>query len=232
MRQRRQEGESSSIYLNASTRLLAIRAFAAQTRGPLILLAMLLVLSLFGAYRLRCATRNAASRRMRRRARLQHVARHWIALGLLPPMLCAYLLAPLAPLPLVRLVILFHSYRLFSCCRLLSHHRFAWCCIASAGVYAFSAFAAWMAFSPATKREVQIRPSTGRLRFLRDSAAALTHSAFEAEGNSGYASPPGDKARRPHSRRLAVGKLVGLCQTGAVPGDTVPVTVRLSPSAC
>jgi hypothetical protein len=50
--QRREEGESKDIYLNASTRLLAIRAFAVQTRVALILLAMFLFLSWFGAYRL------------------------------------------------------------------------------------------------------------------------------------------------------------------------------------
>ena len=34
------------------------------------------------------------------------IARHWVALGILPPLLIAFLLAPLAPLPLIGLAIL------------------------------------------------------------------------------------------------------------------------------
>lgn len=185
MRQRRQEGESSSIYLNASTRLLAIRAFAAQTRGPLILLAMLLVLSLFGAYRLRCATRNLQATD-EQRTRFQQVVRHWIALGLLPPMLCAYLLAPLAPLPLVSIVIL------FSCIPIVyllppfiaPPLRMVLYCLS--GVYGFSAFAAWTAFSPATKREVQFLLQLAVFVFFAILLRPSRTPRSRAEGNSGY----------------------------------------------
>jgi small-conductance mechanosensitive channel len=154
MNQRRQEGESSTIYLNASTRLLAIRAFATQTRGPLILLAVLLFLSLLGAYRLRCATRNLQPTD-EQSARFLQVARRWIALGLLPPMLCAYLLAPLAPLPLVGIVILCSFIPIVYLLPpfIAPPLRIVLYCLS--GVYGLSAFTAWTAFSPSTKREVQ-----------------------------------------------------------------------------
>ncbi|MGD0930880.1 MAG: mechanosensitive ion channel domain-containing protein [Candidatus Korobacteraceae bacterium] len=152
--QRRQEGESSDIYLTASTRMQAIRAFAGQTRGALTLLAMLLLLSLFGAHRLYTAARYAQPADAQS-ALLQHIARHWIGLALLPPMVGAYLLAPMAPLPLVGLVILisFIPIVLLLPPFIAPPFRIVLYCLA--GVYGLSAFIAWMAFSPATKREVQ-----------------------------------------------------------------------------
>jgi len=154
MNQRRQEGESSDIYLTASTRLQAIRAFAMQTRGALILLATFLFLSLFGAYRLRAATR-VLQPADTQSAQVVNVARHWIALGLLPPMLCAYLLAPMAPLPLVGLVILFSFIPIVVLLPPFIAPPFRIVLYCLAVVYGLSAFTAWMAFSPATKREVQ-----------------------------------------------------------------------------
>jgi len=152
--QRRQEGESGDIYLTASTRLQAIRAFAMQTRGALILLAMFLLLSLFGAYRLHTATRYAQPTDTQP-ALMLHIARHWIALGLLPPMLCAYLLAPSAPLQLVGLVILVSFIPIIVLLPPFIAPPFRIVLYCLAGVYGLSAFTAWMAFSPATKREVQ-----------------------------------------------------------------------------
>ncbi len=154
MSQRRQEGESKDIYLSASTRLLAIGAFATQTRGFLILLALFLFLSLFGAYRLRSATRYAQPTDAQP-ALMLHIARHWIALGLLPPMLCAYLLAPMAPLTLVGLIVLVSFIPIVVLLPpfIAPPLRIVLYCLA--GVYALSAFTAWVAFSPATKREVQ-----------------------------------------------------------------------------
>ncbi len=152
--ERRQEGESKDIYLSASTRLLVIGAFAVQTRGFLILLALFLFLSLFGAYRLRTATRYAQPTDAQP-ALMQHIARQWIALGLLPPMLCAYLLAPMAPLTLVGLIVLVSFIPIIVLLPpfIAPPLRIVLYCLA--GVYALSAFTAWMAFSPATKREMQ-----------------------------------------------------------------------------
>ena len=152
--QRRQEGEASGIYLTASARLAGIRAFALQTRGAVALLTLLLLLSLFGAYRLRVATRSLQSADTQS-AQVANVARHWMALGLLPPLLFAYLLAPLAPLPLVGLAILISFIPILLLLPRFIAPPFRMVLYFLAGVYALSAFIAWMSFSPATKREVQ-----------------------------------------------------------------------------
>jgi small-conductance mechanosensitive channel len=183
--QRRQEGESKDIYLTASARLSAIGAFATQTRGGLILLAMSLFLSLFGAYRLHIATRYAQPTDAQP-ALMLHIARHWIALGLLPPMLCAYLLAPMAPLPLVGLVILFSFIPIVVLLPPFIAPPFRIVLYCLAVVYGLSAFTAWMAFSPATKREVQ---SVLQLVVFVFFAILLRPSRTprpQGEGNSGW----------------------------------------------
>lgn len=151
---RRQEGEQSRINIAATTRLIGIRAFASQAKGSLILLAVLLILSLLGAYRLNVAKRGQQPADADE-ALVLHLARHWVALGLLPPLLFGYLLAPLAPLPLIGLVILVSFVPILVLLPPFIAPRFRILLFCLAGVYAASACVAWMSFSPAAKREVQ-----------------------------------------------------------------------------
>ncbi len=183
--QRRQEGENNNIYLNASTRLLAIRAFATQTRGALVLLTILLFLSLLGTYRLRCATRCAPPTGAQPEL-VRHIARHWIALGLLPPMLCVYLLAPLAPVPLVGLVILISFFPITVLLPPFIAPPFRIVLYCLAGVYGLSAFIAWMAFSPATKREVQSVLQLVVFVFFAILLRPSRTPRSKGEGNSGW----------------------------------------------
>jgi small-conductance mechanosensitive channel len=184
MNQRRQEGESGGIYLTAFTRLQAIRAFALQTRGALVLLAMLLFLSLFGAYRLHTAARYAQPDTQP--ALMQHIARHWIALGLLPPMLGAYLLAPSAPLPLVGLVILVSFIPIVVLLPPFIAPPFRIVLYCLAVVYGLSAFTAWMAFSPSTKREVQFVLQLVVFVFFAILLRPSRTPRSKGEGNSGW----------------------------------------------
>ena len=183
--QRRQEGEATDIYLNASTRLLAIRAFAMQTRGPLVLLAVLLFLSLFGAYRLHIAARQSQPTDDQSTL-MQHLARHWIALGLLPAMLCAYVLAPLAPLPLVGLVILVSFVPIVVLLPPFIAQPFRIVLYCLAGVYGLSAFTTWMAFSPSTKREVQFSLQLVVFIFFAILLRPSRTPHSKGEGNSGW----------------------------------------------
>ncbi len=161
--QRRQMGEDTSAYLPASTRLLGIRAFAMQAAGALAALGLLLLLSLFGAYRLHVLTRGLQPAN-EEQAQVLHIAKHWIALGMLPPLLCGYLLAPLAPVQLIGLVILISFVPTLILLPPFIQPRFRLVLYCLAGVYTFSAFIGWMAFSPAHKREVQFL--TGLLVFV------------------------------------------------------------------
>jgi len=182
--QRRQEGETSGIYLTASARLAGIRAFAQQARGAVALLTLLLLLSLFGAYRLRAATR-ALQAGDTQSAQVVNVARHWMALGLLPPLLCAYLLAPLAPLSLVGLVILISFIPILLLLPPFIAPPFRMVLYFLAGVYGLSAFIAWMSFSPATKREVQFALELVVFVLFAILLRPSRTSRSKGEGNSG-----------------------------------------------
>ena len=151
---RRQEGETSRINIASTSRMIGIRAFASQAKGSLVLLSFLLMLSLFGAYRLNVAKRGQQPADADE-ALVLHLARHWIALGLLAPLLFGYLLAPLAPLPLIGLVILVSFVPILILLPPFIAPRFRILLFCLAGVYGASAVVGWMSLSSAAKREVQ-----------------------------------------------------------------------------
>jgi small-conductance mechanosensitive channel len=152
--QRRQQGENNLVYVAASTRLLGIRAFAVQAQGALTALLLLLIVSLVGTYRLHRAAANLHANNAEQEEVL-HIARHWIALGLLPPLLCAYLLAPIAPLALIGLAILISFIPILRLLPPIVSPHFRRLLYSLTGVYALSAFIAWLSFSAVIKREVQ-----------------------------------------------------------------------------
>ncbi len=88
-------------------------------------------------------------------ARVVEIARHWIALGMLPPLLGAFLLAPVAPFSLIGLVILASFVPILLLLPPFIKPRFRLLLYGLAGVNTLSAFVTWMAFSPIHKREVQ-----------------------------------------------------------------------------
>jgi small-conductance mechanosensitive channel len=152
--QRRQAGENKELFQTAGNRLLGIVAFLEQTRGVIICLLILMVFCLLGAYRLNVRTRHKIPR-TEEQGEVLHVARHWIALGVLPPLLFAYLLAPLAPLSLIGLVILASFVPILILLPRLIGPRFRLLLYCIAAVYIFNAFVAWISFSPTHKREMQ-----------------------------------------------------------------------------
>lgn len=152
--QRRQVGENKELFQTASNRLIGIRAFVVQTGGTIICLLIFLALCLVGAYHLNVRTR-AMLPQNEEQAEALHIARHWIALGVLPPLLFAYLLAPLAPLSLIGLVILASFIPILILLPPLIRPRFRLLLYCIAAVYTFNAFVAWVSFSPTHKREIQ-----------------------------------------------------------------------------
>jgi potassium-dependent mechanosensitive channel len=152
--QRREIGENKELFSSAANRLLGIRAFVIQARGAILALLVLLVLSLAAAYRLHLQVRSMVPD-TEAQIKALNITRHWIALGVLPPLLFAYLLAPLAPLPLIGLVILASFIPILILLPPLIHPRFRLLLYCIAGVYSFNAIVAWISFSPAHKREMQ-----------------------------------------------------------------------------
>jgi len=151
---RRQMGENSQLYVSAASRLGMVHAFAAHVRGALVALFLLLLASMFGAYRLYRATRGVEPGTPARATALLLVRRWW-ALGLLPPVWCSYLLAPLAPLPLISLVTILSFVPILSLLPPLIPARLRLLLYGLSGVYLVSACVAWTGFSPFYKRQAQ-----------------------------------------------------------------------------
>jgi len=151
---RRQQGEIPDFFGNAGARVIGIKSFAQENSGAFLGLAVLLLLSLFGAYRLSLATRGTQPAD-ELQARALAITRHWFALGIVPPLLVAFLLAPLAPLPLIGLAILLSFIPILALLLPLIDplFRMPLCCLV--GVYVFNAVLSWITLSSVAKREVQ-----------------------------------------------------------------------------
>jgi potassium-dependent mechanosensitive channel len=151
---RRQQGETPDFLGDARARVIGIKAFAQENSGAFFALAVLLLLSLFGAYRLSTAIRGIQPRDELQSHALA-ITRHWFALGILPPLLVAFLLAPLAPLPLIGLAILVSFISILVLLPPLIEPLFHLPLYCLVGVYVFNAVLTWITLSSAAKREVQ-----------------------------------------------------------------------------
>ena len=159
---RRQQEEPPEILQNATARVVGIEYFARENSAMFAVLAVLLLLSLFGAYKLSVATRGIKPASDLQTSALE-ITQHWVGLGLLPPLLLGMLLAPYAPLPLIGLAILISFYSILTLLPPLIERRFRIPLYCVVGVYFFNAILIWVGLSPATKREVQFLGSTAAL---------------------------------------------------------------------
>ena len=143
-----------NFFANTKTRVVGIKSFVRENSGVFALLAALLLLSLFGAYRL-----SGRARWIQPTGELQahalEIARHWVALGILPPLLIAFLLAPLAPLPLIGLAIVLSFFSILVLLPPLIGPRFHLPLYCLMGVYVFNGVLVWATLSSSAKRELQ-----------------------------------------------------------------------------
>jgi len=160
---RQQDEQSVSYFHNTSSRLVAIRSFVRENAGIFLTLAVVFVLCLFLAYQLYRAT-HGLQPGDEQQAQALATIRHWLALGLLPPLLLAFLLAPVAPLALVGLAIVLSFYSIIVLLPPLVGPQFRPLLFWLVAVYMFNATLAWLTLSPAARREIQ---------FLGSTAAAL-----------------------------------------------------------
>ncbi len=152
--QRRQIGENTEFYLASTDRLRTIQTFARESRGAIGFLLILFVLTLFGTYRLYLLTRDKTTDD-ECVAKVVRITRHWIALGILPPLLLGYLLAPLAPLPLIGLGILVSLVPVIILLPPLIGPKYRTLLYGLFGVYVLNAVVGWFSLSAIHKREVQ-----------------------------------------------------------------------------
>src|SRR5271165_1953894 len=151
---RRQMEGTPDFFGNTKERVIGIKSFVLENVGVFALLAVLLLLSLFGAYRLSVRT-HGIQPADELQAHALEIARHWVALGILPPLLIAFLLAPLAPLPLIGLAILLSFFSIVVLLPLLIGPRFHLPLYCLMGVYVFNGVLVWVTLSSSAKRELQ-----------------------------------------------------------------------------
>ena len=156
---RRQQGETPGFFGNAGARMIGIQAFAEANARAFWGLAVLLLLSLFAAYQLSVAT-HGSQPADELQARALQITRHWFALGILPPLVAAFLLTPVAPLSLIGLTILFSFISILTLVPPLIDPLFRAPLYCLAGVYVINAVLTWITLSSATRREVQFLVST------------------------------------------------------------------------
>src|SRR5208283_397505 len=146
--------ETPDFFANTRGRVVSIKSFVRENSGVFAFLAALLLLSVFGAYRLSARTRGIQPAD-ELQARALEIARHWVALGTLPPLLIAFLLAPLAPLPLISLAIVLSFFSIVVLLPPLIGPRFHLPLYCLMGVYVFNGVLIWVTLSSSAKRELQ-----------------------------------------------------------------------------
>lgn len=151
---RREVGESRNVFGSVSTRWISIVAFFKENRGVIAFNIVLLLVSLMLSRRLFEVTRDKPPADDLE-AEAFRVFSHWFAVGLLPPMIVAYLLAPSAPVALVGLLILVSFFPILIILPTLLSRRFLLLLYVFAAVYAFNWLLGWIGLTPPIRREVQ-----------------------------------------------------------------------------
>ncbi len=151
---RRQQEEPSEFLEGASARVIGIESFAQENPGVFVGFVVVLLLSFFGAYELSVVTRGILPSGELQAHALEIVS-HWVALGMLPPLLLTFLLAPYAPLSLVGIAILLSFFSILVLLPPLIEPGFRIPLYCLAAVYIFNAALMWVTLSATAKSEAQ-----------------------------------------------------------------------------
>jgi potassium efflux system protein len=149
---RRRVGEDFSLSSSVNSRWIAITTFVRDNVPSFIFLFSLALVSIVGARHLYVLTRNKIPEDDLE-ADAQRVLKHWFALGLLPPLVIGYALAPSAPITVIGLVVLISFIPILLILPPLLEARFRLLLYFLAGMYAFNVVVAWLTVSPSAKRE-------------------------------------------------------------------------------
>jgi potassium-dependent mechanosensitive channel len=150
---RRQQGENRILYTSARTRWLSIGAFLRERTGAVVFLCILLGASLLLAYRVH----RAASRRHLEQALPDDASLlidHWVALGLLAPLLTSYVFAPSAPFSLIGLTVLFSFFPILRLLAPMLRPSYRKALFGLAAYYAALILIGWAPLPAVLKREL------------------------------------------------------------------------------
>ena len=151
---RRELGESRTVFNSVNSRWISITSFLKENKGVLAFLVALLLASLGFARRLYEITRDKQPAD-EIEAEAYRILRHWIAVGLLPPLVLGYMLAPAAPVALLGLVILVSFFPILIILPSFLNRRLRLLLYFFAATYALNWTVSWMSLNPSTRRELQ-----------------------------------------------------------------------------
>ncbi len=151
---RREQGESSSVFRTVTGRWISIVAFLQENRGTILFLVLLFIGSELAAYRLKQIVKDKQPGDQIE-ADTYRILEHWFAVGLLPPLIMGYLLAPSAPVTLLGLVILVSFFPILIILPPLLNRRLRLVLYVFAAIYAFNWTVSWINLNAVSRRELQ-----------------------------------------------------------------------------
>ena len=150
---RHQMGETHRNYGSVSDRLIAIRAFFHENAGAMVICVILLIVSQMLAYRLHVRVKSVRPEQDLD-PMVGLILSHWLALGLLPPLMFGYLLVPNAPMALIGLAILVSFVPILKLLPPFLDRRGKLMLYVLVAFSGFTAAIAWTPVSPIHKREL------------------------------------------------------------------------------
>jgi len=154
VRSRRVVGETTSVFHSVSNRWISVTSFLKENRGALIFLLFLFIACEVMAKRLHDIVRDKPpSDEIEVDA--YRVLSHWFAVGLLPPLVAGYLLAPSAPVTLLGFVILVSFIPILVVLPPLLYPRLRKLLYLFAAIYGLNWALSWIGLSFSSRRELQ-----------------------------------------------------------------------------
>ena len=151
---RHEQGETSSVFRSVTGRWISIVAFLQENRGTILFLILLFFGSELLSYHLHQIVKNKQPDD-EIEADTYRILEHWFAVGLLPPLILGYALAPSAPVTLLGLVILVSFFPILIILPPLLSRPLRLVLYAFAVIYAFNWAVSWISLNPVSRRELQ-----------------------------------------------------------------------------
>ncbi len=151
---RREQGESSSVFRTVTGRWISVVAFLRENRGTILFLILLFIGSELLSYRLHQIVKDKQPSD-EIEADTYRILDHWFAVGLLPPLILGYVLAPSAPVTLLGFVILVSFFPILIILPPLLNRRLRLVLYVFAAIYAFNWTVSWINLNPVSRRELQ-----------------------------------------------------------------------------
>ncbi len=162
---RRQTGESAGLFNSVNSRMVAVAYYLAEQGTAIVVLLAVWIGSLTLAKRLHSMVRGKQPEDDLE-ADAYRILRHWMALGLLPPLILGYALAPSAPITLLGFIIVLSFVPILIILPPLISSRMRVLLYAFAALYGFNWTVALLGLGPVIRRDVQFFSNLALFAFL------------------------------------------------------------------